>query len=191
MGALNLTRANEGRQEMAAAINSAAGTNIFSCYQCGKCSAGCPISYAMDYQPRQIMRLLQLGLGDKALESSTIWLCASCQTCTTRCPREVDIAAVMDALRQKVVDEKRPVKERALLAFHRAFLEAIRTNGRLHEIEMVVRFKLKTGRLLQDLLLGAGMFLNGKLSILPVGIKGKKEIHEMFARAERLEEGSQ
>jgi len=65
----------------------AAGIDITRCYQCGKCTAGCPMAQSMDYSPRQIVRLLQLGLADDALRSRTIWMCASCETCATRCPR--------------------------------------------------------------------------------------------------------
>ena len=77
-----------------------AGEEIFDCYQCYKCSAGCPVSYTMDLLPHQIIRSVLFGRKEKVLSSSTIWICASCETCTTRCPNEIDIAKVMDVLRQ-------------------------------------------------------------------------------------------
>jgi heterodisulfide reductase subunit C len=70
-----------------------------SCYQCGKCSAGCPMSFAMDLLPNQIIRLAQLGLEDDIAKANTIWICASCITCSVRCPKGVDLARVMEALR--------------------------------------------------------------------------------------------
>ena len=73
--------------------------NLNLCYQCGKCSAGCPMSFAMDLLPNQIMRLVQLGMEEDIANSKTIWLCASCFTCTVRCPKGVDISRVMEALR--------------------------------------------------------------------------------------------
>ena len=90
------------------------GQNLNLCYQCGKCSAGCPMSFAMDLLPNQIMRLVQLGLEDDIGKSRTIWLCASCLTCTVRCPKGVDISRVMEALRlitlRKNVDFVEPSK---------------------------------------------------------------------------------
>jgi len=75
------------------------GENLSLCYQCGTCSASCPMSFAMDLLPRQIMRLVQLGLEENIANSNTIWLCASCFNCTARCPRGVDLSRVMEALR--------------------------------------------------------------------------------------------
>jgi heterodisulfide reductase subunit C len=80
-------------------IESISGENLFACYQCGKCSAGCPNISEMDILPNQIIRLLQLGQLNAA-QSKTIWVCASCLMCTARCPRGVDLARVMEALRQ-------------------------------------------------------------------------------------------
>ena len=80
-------------------VESHTGENISACYQCGKCSAGCPTAYTMDITPRQVMRGIQLGLRDKILDSSAIWVCVSCQTCSLRCPREIDIARIMESLR--------------------------------------------------------------------------------------------
>ena len=76
------------------------GQNLKLCYQCGKCSAGCPMSAEMDLLPNQVMRMVQLGLADEIAECRTIWRCASCLTCSVRCPKGVDIARVMEALRQ-------------------------------------------------------------------------------------------
>ncbi|MBW2005928.1 MAG: 4Fe-4S dicluster domain-containing protein [Deltaproteobacteria bacterium] len=87
-------------------VEELSGQNILSCYQCGKCSAGCPSSFAMDLLPSQIIRLVQLGLQDEIINSKTIWLCASCLTCSVRCPRGVDLAKVFEALRLLVTRDK-------------------------------------------------------------------------------------
>lgn len=80
-------------------IEELSGQNLFACYQCGKCSAGCPIAFAMDLLPHQAIRLLQLGMAEQVLNSKTIWCCVACLTCTTRCPKGVDVAKVMEAAR--------------------------------------------------------------------------------------------
>lgn len=80
-------------------VTELSGQNLLLCYQCGKCSAGCPMAFAMDILPNQVMRFIQLGLEDDILDSRTFWLCASCLTCTARCPKGVDLSRVMEALR--------------------------------------------------------------------------------------------
>ncbi len=78
-------------------------TNIFACYQCGKCTAGCPTSEFMDIPPHQVIRLLQLGRINEILDNNTIWICASCITCAIRCPKGVDLSKIMEALRQVIL----------------------------------------------------------------------------------------
>ena len=80
-------------------VEEISGQTLPSCYQCGKCSAGCPMSFAMELLPNQVIRLVQLGLEEDIAKSNTIWICASCITCSLRCPRGVDLARVMEALR--------------------------------------------------------------------------------------------
>jgi len=80
-------------------VNEISGQNVLNCYQCGRCSAGCPLTFAMQLLPSQVIRLVQLGLEEEALSTNTPWVCASCLTCFARCPRGVDLAKVMEALR--------------------------------------------------------------------------------------------
>ncbi len=87
-------------------VEEKSGVKVSACYQCRKCTNGCPVTFAMDLYPDQVMRYIQLGLRKEILQSSTIWVCASCETCTTRCPNEVDIAKVMDYLKQTIVRKK-------------------------------------------------------------------------------------
>ena len=83
---------------LAQVIDTELGENVFLCYQCSRCSSGCPLAEHMDLMPNQIMYGAQLN-DERVLSSKTIWLCASCQTCTTRCPQDLDVAAIMDTLR--------------------------------------------------------------------------------------------
>jgi len=80
-------------------IEDISGQNVFDCYQCGMCSSGCPVTDYMDYSPNQVMRLVQLGSVDEILNSRTIWICSTCLQCSTRCPKGIDVAKVMEALR--------------------------------------------------------------------------------------------
>jgi heterodisulfide reductase subunit C len=123
-------------------IESLSRTNLAECYQCGKCTAGCPVAEQMDVPPTRLMRLLQLGDSDTALRANSIWQCVSCQTCATRCPKRVDCAAVMDALRQLAFERGTlPAAERRTMLFQKAFLDNIRRHGRLGEIELIAAFK--------------------------------------------------
>ena len=95
---VKLSRANV-KGEFVRLVNEISGQSVLNCYQCGRCSAGCPLTFAMKLLPNQVIRLVQLGLDEEALDSNTIWVCASCLTCHARCPRGVDLAKVMEALR--------------------------------------------------------------------------------------------
>lgn len=81
-------------------IERISGQDLLACYQCGKCSAGCPMAKYMDLLPNQIIRFAQLGFKDELLSSNAIWMCVSCMTCNTRCPKGVRIAEVIEAVRQ-------------------------------------------------------------------------------------------
>lgn len=95
--------ARQLRTELIKEIEELSGQNLMACYQCGKCSAGCPLAFAMDALPHQIVRLLQLGQVNRVMACSSFWLCAACLMCTSRCPKGVDLARVMEALRTIVV----------------------------------------------------------------------------------------
>ena len=159
-------------------------SRIDCCYQCYTCTAGCPVAFAMDYPPHQIIRMVQMGLKDRCLRSSTIWLCAACETCATRCPNEVEIVRVMDALREMALREKVPLSEPAIPAMHRTFLSLIKGLGRVHEISLLVLLKLKTREFLKDMVLGAKMFQKGKLKILPHRIKGMGDVKRIYRHSE-------
>ena len=88
-------------------IEELSGQKLLVCYQCGKCSAGCPAVSQMDILPNQIIRFAQLGLKEELLESKSIWVCASCYTCNVRCPKGIKIAEVMEALRQVLLRKRR------------------------------------------------------------------------------------
>ncbi len=176
---------------LAARLEQEAAVRVADCYQCGKCSAGCPVAAEMDHAPSRILRMLQLELPrhERAILSSrTIWMCLGCETCVTRCPKEVDLPRAMDFLRQRALASGLAHEEAAaLLAFHRAFLHSIETMGRLYELGMIAEYKLRSGRLLQDLAFAPSMYAKGKVGLLPHPMHDRKGIARLFARVRAKE----
>jgi heterodisulfide reductase subunit C len=137
----------------------------------------------MDTAPHQVIRMVQLGRRDDVLSTHAIWLCASCFTCTTRCPREFDLARAMDSLRELAIGEGRKPPEGKVLAFHKAFLHQLRKYGRLFELGLIGEYKLRTRAFMQDVDVAPPMLFKGKLKFFPRKIRGTGEIRRIFARA--------
>lgn len=104
MNTIKLTNKRH-QQEIIEDIEFLSGQNLYACYQCGKCTAGCPLAFSMDILPHQIVRLLQFDNVQPVFDSNTFWHCASCFTCTSRCPKGLDLARVMEALRTIFIRE--------------------------------------------------------------------------------------
>ncbi|MEN6520723.1 MAG: 4Fe-4S dicluster domain-containing protein [Armatimonadota bacterium] len=163
-----------------AQIEHMCGENSLKCYQCGECTAGCPAAFAMELSPNQVMRMVQIGCKEPVLNSSTIWLCASCETCATRCPRGLSVAKVMDSCRELAMKEGIKCPEKSVEVFHKQFLTDVARNGRVYEVGMLGFYKVFSGNLFNDIPLGIKMFLRGKLSLLPSRIKGLGEVKKIF-----------
>lgn len=175
------------QKQLLSVVEKNSGQDISSCYFCQKCTAGCPVAEFMDYPPSTIHRLLQLGLADEVLSSRAIWLCAGCEVCGARCPNEIDIAKVMDALKQ--LAERKGIKggENRVRVMHRVFLSGVGKRGRMHELSLIRDMRLKSGGLFKDMKLGIQMFRKGKLSIFPDKVKNKKPVKQLYAKLRRLE----
>jgi heterodisulfide reductase subunit C len=158
------------------------GVPIQRCYHCRKCTAGCPMTSAMDFNINRIIKMIQLGMRDQVLNSSTIWLCVSCETCITRCPNEVDIARLMDVLRQMAIESDVGAKEKNILKFHEAFLSNIKIGGRINEPLMMVQYKLKSGDLFSDMAMGLSMLKRGKLAFLSPRTKDMQSVRRIFEK---------
>ncbi|MCE8423298.1 MAG: 4Fe-4S dicluster domain-containing protein [Candidatus Methanoperedens sp.] len=163
------------------------GVIVSHCYQCGKCSAGCPLSEEMDYPPSYVMRMLQTGnpaLEEKILRSFTIWVCLTCEMCYSRCPMSIDIPKMMDFLREKSLKEgKTNPKAKRIIAFHKSFLDSIKYTGRLYEIGLLADYKTRTLKILQDMVLAPKMLFRGKLNIFPELIKGRSVVASIFNKS--------
>lgn len=161
------------------------GENVSACFQCEKCTNGCPLYAWMDIAPHRMMRYIQLGLKEQALRSNTIWVCASCETCTARCPNDIDIAHVMDTLRQISQREGVAPSQRAVPIFHKAFLSSIRRHGRVYEAEMATTFFFKNeswGSLSKLAAMGVQMFRKGKVKLMPNRVRGAGRVRDIFKR---------
>jgi heterodisulfide reductase subunit C len=121
----------------------------------------------MDFLPSQVIRLVQLGREEEALASQSIWLCASCEACTTRCPMDIDVAAVMDALRIMAVQSKVALGDTRCEKFNRSFLASVRRHGRVFETGMMTAYKMRCGDLMTDLDKVPNMLFKRKLPLLP------------------------
>jgi heterodisulfide reductase subunit C2 len=176
--------------EFAREVERRSGTAVNACFQCHKCSTGCPIGPDMDLLSSQVMRLIHLGADKEVLESQAIWLCASCEACTTRCPQGIDIAAVMDALRIMAVERKSAVPDNHGKEFNRSFLKSVRNHGRVFEVGMLAAYKLRCLDLFSDVDKAPQMFLKGKLSLLPKRSSNVQQVREMFQRAKKEDEKS-
>jgi heterodisulfide reductase subunit C len=139
----------------------------------------------MDIPPNVIHRLLQYGKRDEILKSSTIWICAACETCGARCPNDIDIAKVCDALKQLAIREGIRGKEKSVVAMHSSFLSGIEKRGRMHEVSLIRDMRMKAGGFFKDLKLGIRMFRLGKLTLFPEKVKKMDEIKRMFAESRR------
>jgi len=156
------------------------------CYQCLKCTAGCPTAPYMDVRPNNIIRMIQMGMKKEVLESSAIWFCVYCQTCGTRCPNEIHIGVLMDALREMAMEEGIPAKEKNIHLLHEAFIQSIRRGGRAHEVTMLMDYVLRSRDLMTDSLIpGMMLFLKGKFPLLPSFIKGRREIKKIFEKCSK------
>jgi heterodisulfide reductase subunit C len=166
---------------------------LLTCIQCGTCTASCPTAYAMDYTPRQLWRLVQVGLREEALNSRTFWLCTNCYSCTIRCPRGIALTETMAALKRLAIAEGVKSRDKDhVSAFYRAFMATVRRHGRNHESEFLVRYFLSTNPLaaLSFARLGAGLFLKGRVPLRAKEPKSKREVETIYRASLAVEEAA-
>ena len=162
-------------------VSKESGQNPSLCYQCGNCTAGCPYTHYFDYPVSQVMRLLQAGQKDTILDSKAIWLCATCETCTTRCPCDIDVAHIMDTLRIIARRENR-VSEKDIKLFYDTFLSSVKQFGRMYEVGVLLGYNLKSGHIMTDAELGPKVLSRGKIHFFPKKIKGSDKVAQIFER---------
>ena len=172
---------------LAASVLSESGQDVNLCYQCMKCAAGCPISYEMDYKPAELIHAIRLGMDDLVLNSKTMWLCSACETCTTRCPQDVDVAKVMDAV--KITARRKGIKPAIpqVASFNKAALSNIKMCGRMYELGMIMGLKMRTFEFFKDAAMGMKMFRKGKLKMIP-SLTGAMRTRRIFRRVKKIED---
>lgn len=171
---------------LAERVRTETGENVYLCYQCVKCTSGCPVGEFFDWQPNQIMRALQLGQADIALGAETAWLCASCQTCATRCPQGINITAIMEFITREAQERglKAPIREVPI--FNQAFMREVRLWGRAYELGLMVEMKLRTGDLMGDMDLGWRMLQKNKIPLFPKATRLPRRVRPVAGAAQAV-----
>ncbi len=158
------------------------GDKILDCIQCGLCAGSCPTRFSMDYSPVQLIKMIQLGMREDVLSSKTIWACATCQTCATRCPRNLDLTTLMLSLRNLAIKEDLADKRGVKPKFHKAFFDIVRKSGRLHEPTLQVRIIKKSDpkALARAAKLGLRLARKGKIRLRREKIEHTTDLSKMF-----------
>lgn len=164
------------------------GENVLDCIQCGVCSGSCDARFAMDYSPMQIIKMIHLGMKEEVLSSSTIWICAQCYTCATRCPRGIEIPLLMSTLKNIAIKTNAAPGEKKL-KFHKVFTDVIKKYGRISEIDIMLPLVSKTDlkELYKKGLLGFRLWRKGKVKIQPSKIEQLDQIVKIYEKT--LKEG--
>lgn len=185
MELINLSTAAVERRNFMEEVKTHSGVDVKDCYQCGKCTAGCPVAFAMDYTPRQVIRLVQLGLKDEALKCHSIWLCACCETCYARCPKEIDLCKLMEALRIEA-KSRGYIPEKNVDLFSDLFLKSVEKYGRVHEMGLIMQYNLQSGQPFKDAGLSPKLLTNGKIHIMAEKIDDNGAVKRIFDKVRNM-----
>lgn len=170
-----------GPSDLLRQVEAHSHEQISRCFQCDKCATGCPMVEQMQYAPHELFRLIQLGNRAAVLGSNTFWYCVSCYTCSIRCPNEIDIARVMDSLRELALEEGYPPALPQARDFHRTFLDCVRRSGRVSELGLMARYNIKMKRPFRRLSLGWALLRKRRLELWPTHGHG---LRRLFKRIE-------
>jgi heterodisulfide reductase subunit C len=186
--ALVISKSKSARS-IARRIREISGVDLSKCYQCKKCTSGCPVSGMAKCPPSEIMRRLHLGAEDELLSSDILWMCVSCETCSTRCPMGLDVAAVMDALRKLARQRNAAQGEGNVPLFNKAFLKTVQVFGRSYDIAMIAGYKLGSGKLMADTEKFPTMLQKRKIALRPPRGADRKTVRRIFKKTKENEAG--
>ncbi|ACK70135.1 putative heterodisulfide reductase, C subunit [Gloeothece citriformis PCC 7424] len=153
--------------------------SVAACMQCGTCSGGCPNVDKMDLSPRNLVLMVQRGEWEKVLKSNTLWLCTSCHTCTSRCPRGVRPSEIIEAVKALAIQEG---IENNSVKFNQIFVELIQKRGILFEPELMHKYG-GIEAMLSQAKLGIKLALRGKLSPFPAQVKNSQKFSQALEKA--------
>jgi heterodisulfide reductase subunit C len=183
-----MTTALAPETTLAAKIRRGAGINAYKCYQCKRCTAGCPVAGFTGLHPAQIVRAVQLGDLESIMADKFIWLCTGCQTCSTRCPQEIDVAGIMDELRMLAYEHDLVRKDAPFASILRYNADSFKRWGRMYELELLARDKImRPSGMTDDLVLGVKMVMKGKIGFMPSTGGDRAQMKRMVEAAERIE----
>ncbi|MFO7929714.1 MAG: 4Fe-4S dicluster domain-containing protein [Candidatus Humimicrobiaceae bacterium] len=176
-----LTKKNISSSKIKEELENFVEPNLNYCVQCGKCTAGCPVADLYQYKPHQIISLIQSGKMEKIVNSDTIWLCLGCDICTSRCPEDISIAAVMNHLRVSTW-QVATKKEKNISKFYWLFLKILQVFGRSYEPGLIFGLNAATGRLFNDAGIGLDILKKRKIKILPELVKGRRKMAKVIKK---------
>ena len=164
------------------------GEAIRSCIQCGMCTGSCPTASRWDYTPRQVIAMVRSGLRDELLSSNSMWFCASCYTCTVRCPRDIKPTDIMHALEIIAIRDGLSTKRSRTPVMYKCFVDSAKGNGRVYELGMMLKLFLRTNPFaaLKMAPVGLSLLLHKRMPLRPSRIKGIGELKAILDKAKAL-----
>lgn len=189
MSAQQLEVTSQAQETTATNAMASIQEKIQACMQCGTCTGSCPNAFAMDYTPRQMWRLAQLGQKDDIFKSKTFFLCSACYFCTLRCPRGLPLTETVDALKRIAAAEGIDMYKDST-KFYRSFIDTVRRYGRVREMEFMNRYFLSMKNPFLPFgfaSLGVKLMIKGKVSVEIPKFFGKGRFDAMFRKVEELE----
>jgi len=163
-------------------IKSPGGENLLTCMQCGICAGSCPVSHEMDHTPRQLVRMIQLGLKKEVLNSNTIWICTSCFSCSVRCPRGIYPTELMETL--KPIAIKEGIKNRNA-KFDDIFADVVKNNGRASEFLLISKYSISEPGMIKQVPFGLELMSKGKLPLSIDKMDDTRELYSIFSLNEK------
>lgn len=165
------------------------GERIKRCIQCGTCTGSCPVSYAMDISPRELIALFRAGEMETIMKSRTIWICASCYSCTTRCPSGIKITDIIYALKRTAMEKKYESNAPQVQTLANLFVANLMAYGRLHEGTLIRKYYMKTNiwKMFGLISLGKKMFSTKRIAPFPKKIKQHEALSRIIKKAQEIE----